>query len=212
MIETTDQAGPGAPRVPLDSATEDLGQQIADQVESFLVALQAIARDEAGGRAISLLLLEVSQLLLAGARLGAHADFTPEQQYQPDVGPDPDLDTMRMRLAALLGPVDDYVFNFDPYAPELVGGRLSDDLTSIASEVANGLRHHRAGDLGEALWWWQFSYVSSWGNTASAALQALQSVVTHDRLDSDLDDVRAAEDQQLAIAAEMLDGQALAPR
>ena len=40
--------------------------------------------------------------------------------------------------------------------------------------------------MAEALWWWQFSYVASWGNEASGALRALQSVVTHDRLDSDL--------------------------
>ena len=48
------------------SELEDFGQQIADQVESFLLALRAIARGDAtGGQAISLLLLEVSQILLA---------------------------------------------------------------------------------------------------------------------------------------------------
>ncbi|NPC98209.1 DUF5063 domain-containing protein [Nocardioides sp. zg-DK7169] len=193
---------------PLEAATEDFAQQIADQVESFLLALQAIARDEAGGRAISLLLLEVSQLLLAGARLGAQADFTPDAEYQPDVGPDPDLDLMRERLARLLGPVDPYVVNFDAYAPELVEELLSDDLAAIAAEVANGLRHHRAGDVAEALWWWQFSYVSSWGNAASGVLRALQSIVTHDRLDAEVLD----EDDQLAAADEMLGGGEEPPR
>ena len=181
-----------------DYETEDFAQQIADQVESFLVALQAISREQEGGRAISLLLLEVSQVLLAGARLGAQADFTPDQEYQPDVGPDPDLDLMRERLAGILGPVDVYAFNFDPYDPQLETSRLSDDLASIATEVANGLRHYRAGNVAEALWWWQFSYVSSWGNSASAALRALQSIVTHSRLDSlvdlDADRVAAAEE------------------
>ena len=181
-----------------DYETEDFAQQIADQVESFLVALQAISREQEGGRAISLLLLEVSQVLLAGARLGAQADFTPDQEYQPDVGPDPDLDLMRERLAGILGPVDVYAFNFDPYDPQLETSRLSADLASIATEVANGLRHYRAGNVAEALWWWQFSYVSSWGNSASAALRALQSIVTHSRLDSlvdlDADRVAAAEE------------------
>ncbi|WP_341241504.1 hypothetical protein [uncultured Nocardioides sp.] len=37
------------------------------------------------------------------------------------------------------------------------------------------------------MWWWQFSYVSSWGNLAGAALNALLSVVAHDRLDVDVD-------------------------
>ena len=57
----------------LESELEDFAQQIADQVKSFLLALRAISRGEAtGGQAISLLLLEVSQVLLAGGRLGVH--------------------------------------------------------------------------------------------------------------------------------------------
>ena len=170
-----------------DFDVEDFAQQIADQVESFLVALQAISREEAGGSAVPLLLLEVSQILLAGARLGAQSDFGVEEEFQPDVGPDPDLDAMRERLAALLDGVDAYVYNFDPYDPELVGAKLSDELTSIATALANGLRHFRAGNVAEALWWWQFSYVASWGNEASGALRALQSIVSHDRLDTDIE-------------------------
>lgn len=192
----------------LDNDTEDFAQQIADQVESFLVALQAISREEEGGRAISLLLLETSQILLAGARLGAQSDFAPDQQYQPDVGPDPDLDRMRLRLARMLDSVDTYAYNFDPYVPELVTALLSDGLTSIASDVANGLRHFRAGNVHEALWWWQFSYVSSWGSEASAVLRALQSIVAHDRLDSEFD----ADHEHVAAADEILGLTGLAPR
>ena len=78
----------------LNSDLEDFAQQIADQVGSFLLALRAISRGEAtGGSAISLLLLEVSQVLLAGGRLGVHSDFTPADEYEPDAGPDPDLDS-----------------------------------------------------------------------------------------------------------------------
>ena len=170
-----------------DFDVEDFAQQIADQAESYLVALQAISREEAGSSAVSLLLLEVSQILLAGARLGAQTDFGVEEEFQPDVGPDPDLDAMRERLATLLDGVDAYVYNFDPYDPELVGAKLSDELTSIATALANGLRHFRAGNVAEALWWWQFSYVASWGNEASGALRALQSIVSHDRLDTDIE-------------------------
>ena len=181
-----------------DGETEDFAQQIADQVESFLLAIRAIARTEEPGRAISLLLLEISQVLLAGARLGAQRDFTPRTEYQPDVGPEPDLDPMRLRLAELLGDVDTYGLVFDPYLPELVESQLSDDLTSIATDLDTGLRHFRSGDVEEALWWWQFSYVSSWGNLAGAALNALLSIVAHDRLDAaavlDADQVAAAEE------------------
>ena len=186
---------------PMTETTEIEGgfaQQIADQVESFLLALRAVAREADGGRAISLLLLEISQILLAGARLGAQQDFTPRTEYQPDVGPEADIDEMRLRLAELLGNVDTYSFVFDPYLPEVVESQLSDDLTSIATDLENGLRHYRSGNVAEALWWWQFSYVSTWGAEASAALRALQSVVAHDRLDADFeseqDDVEAADE------------------
>ena len=137
----------------VDDETAEFAQQIADSVESFLLALRAIARTATGGQAVSLLLLEISQVLLAGARMGAQRDFTPSTEYQPDVGPEADLD---------------------------------------------GLRHYRSGDIEEALWWWQFSYVASWGNLAGAALNALLSVVSHDRLDvdyeSEIDQIEAAEE------------------
>jgi hypothetical protein len=186
----------------VDSDLEDFAQQIADQVESFLLALQAISRGDDPSRSISLLLLEVSQVLLAGARLGVQADFTPAEEFQPDAGPDPDLDGMRLRLARMLDGVDTYVEVFDTYGePELVRGSLSDDLTSTAAALAHGLRHFRAGRVTEALWWWQFSYVASWGSEASGALRALQSIVSHDRLDADFE----TEQEQVAAAEEMLE-------
>jgi hypothetical protein len=196
MAETQERAAE-----PLTPETEEFAQQISDQVESFLIAVRAIARGEAtGGEAISMLLLVVSQVLLAGGRLGVQADFQPTDEYEPDPGPDPDLDEMRHRLALLLEGVDVYTEVFDPYVdpPELVSNLMSDDLTSIAASLAHGLRHFKAGRVSEALWWWQFSYVSTWGAEASGVLRALQSVVAHDRLDaefeSEQDDVEAADE------------------
>ena len=194
--------------VVVDPATEAFAGQIADQIESFLIALRAIARERDPGTGISLLLLEISQVLLAGARLGAHQDFTPIAEYQPDVGPEADLDEMRLALADLLGGLDTYAFVFDPYVPEVVESQLSDDLTSIATDLENGLRHYRLGNVEEALWWWQFSYVASWGNLAGAALNALLSVVAHDRLDAEF----VVEEEQLALADEMLESGDVAPR
>jgi hypothetical protein len=199
----SDQTPPAEAENGLDSDLVAFAQQIADQVESFLLALQAIARDATGGHAVSLLLLEVSQVLLAGARLGVQTDFETTEQYQPDAGPDPDLDAMRLRLAVLLEGVDAYTEVFDPYVdpPELAPSLLSDDLTSIATALAHGLRHYKAGRVDEALWWWQFSYVASWGNEASGALRALQSVVSHDRLDAEIEGER----EQVAAADEILE-------
>lgn len=166
---------------------DEFAQSIADAVEAYLVSLQAISREDEVGPVISLLLLEVSQVLLAGARLGAQTDFVPEQEFQPDVGPDPDLDLMRLRLANLLGDLDTYAHNFEPYDPDTLPAQISDDLTSIATDLANGLRHFKLGDVNEALWWWQFSYLSNWGTIACGVLAALHSVLAHDRLDTDLE-------------------------
>jgi hypothetical protein len=196
-MTTVDPAGA------LDEASIDFAQGVADSVESFLIALREIARGKvSGGYAVSLLLLEVSQLLLAGARLGVHVDFPRPGTYEPDAGPDPDLDAMRHRLGILLDGVDAYTVTFDPYEdpPDVVSSLLSDELTSIASTLAHGMRHYRRGRVAEALWWWQFSYVSSWGSEASGALRALQSVVTHDRLDTEV----PSEAEVVATATEIL--------
>ncbi len=185
----------------VDSDLEDLAQAVADQVASFLIAVRGIASSGDASRAVPLLLLEVSQLLLAGARLGAQIDFVPVDTYETDAGPDPDLDAIRESLAALLDSIDVYHEVFDPYAPspEVLSARVSDDVSAIAGSVAHGLAHHRAGRIAEALWWWQFSYVSSWGAEASGVLRALQSVVSHDRLDTDA--ARTLELEHIAAAA-----------
>jgi hypothetical protein len=54
----------------------------------------------------------------------------------------------------------------------------------VAEALLHGLAHYRAGRQTEALWWWQFSYLSHWGSQAATTLRALQSVVAHDRLDA----------------------------
>ena len=79
---------------------------------------------------------------------------------------------------------------------------LSDDLVSVVVDLAHGLKHYRADRPIEALWWWQFSYLSNWGATASSVLRALHSVVSHVRLDAPTDDEDAMiEDRLLAQTA-----------
>jgi hypothetical protein len=156
-----------------------------------------------------MLLLEVSQVLLTGARLGAHQDFEPREEYQPDVGEEADVDELRMGLATILDSVDTYSFIFDPYEPEIVISQISDDIASIVTDLEYGLRHHRRGDLDEALWWWQFSYVNNWGNLGGAVLNALLMIVAHDRLDAE---PFTGEEEDVAAANEMLEGDASLPR
>ncbi|MFF8291375.1 DUF5063 domain-containing protein [Streptomyces sp. NPDC016309] len=163
--------------------------QIADSIESFIVATTEVAKGDEPDSAIPFLLLEVSQLLLAGGRLGAHEDIVPDERYEPDTGPDLDVDDLRMRFAVMLEPVDVFSEVFDPYEPRKapVPCRISDNLADIIMDLRHGLAHYRAGRTTEALWWWQFSYFSNWGPTASATLRALQSLVSHVRLDQPLE-------------------------
>ena len=69
-----------------------------------------------------------------------------------------------------------------------------------AESLAGFLRDAPLGEVEEALWWWQFSYVSNWGNLAGAALNALLSVVSHDRLDVEVD----LDSDQVVVAEQML--------
>ncbi|MEW1655930.1 MULTISPECIES: DUF5063 domain-containing protein [unclassified Streptomyces] len=168
---------------------DDFAVSISDSIESFIVAVTEVAKGDEPDSAVPFLLLEISQLLLAGGRLGAHEDIVPEERYETDTGPEPDVDDLRERFARLLDPIDIYSEVFDPYVPrsEPVACRISDDLADIVTDLRHGLAHYRAGRVTEALWWWQFSYLSNWGPTASAALRALQSLVAHVRLDQPLD-------------------------
>ncbi|MFI9393034.1 DUF5063 domain-containing protein [Streptomyces bauhiniae] len=193
---------------------DDFAVQIADQVESFLVAVTEVAKGDEPGSTVPFLLLEVSQLLLAGGRLGAHEDFLPDERYEPDPGPEPDADGLRENLARLLEPVDVYSEVFDPYAPRTapVAARISDDLAGIITDLRHGMAHYRAGRTAEALWWWQFSYFSNWGSTASAVLRALQSVLIHVRLNQPLEELDGLDtDQDLGDEAlEMEAGRVMA--
>ncbi|WP_431984014.1 DUF5063 domain-containing protein [Streptomyces qinglanensis] len=185
----------------IKNSPDDFAVQISDQIESFVVAVTEVAKGDDPDSAVPYLLLEVSQLLLAGGRLGAHEDFLPDERYEPDVGPEPDVDELRERLAALLDPVDVYSEVFDPYVPRSapVACRISDDLSDVLTDLRHGMAHYRAGRVSEALWWWQFSYLSNWGPTASASLRALQSLVAHVRLDKPLDELDGLDTDSNAV-------------
>lgn len=183
----------------------DFTTEVADQVRSFVIAVDEVAGGGEPDTAISMLLLEVSQLLLAGGRLGAIRDVLPDERYEPDVGAESETGELREKLATLLAPIDVYTEVFDPYTADAtpVPLRLSDDLASVASDLRHGLVHYEAGRRLEALWWWQFSYLSSWGATASAALRALQSLVSHVRLDSPLGETQGRDTDSVADDASL---------
>ncbi|MCH8611686.1 DUF5063 domain-containing protein [Arsenicicoccus dermatophilus] len=177
--------------------TDDLAgveRQTAADVRAFCDMVTDVARGDAPDSAIPFLLLGLSQILMTGARLGAIQDVLPAEKFEADPGEDADLDPIRAGLATLFDGLDDYADVVDPVTSgELASGSLSNDLATICVDLVHGLRHHDAGRLTEALWWWQFSYLSSWGDRAAAALRVLQSILAHIRLDADEETVAEAE-------------------
>jgi hypothetical protein len=161
-----------------------IGEDTAADAQAFLDALTEVAAGSSPDIAIPVLLLAVSQCLVAGARLGAISDVVPSERFEPDAGPDTDVDPLRAGLANLFDGLDEYADVVDPLTNgEVVRQSLSDDLSDVAADLVHGLRHYRAGRVDEALWWWQFSYLSTWGVRATSALRVLQSMIGHLRLD-----------------------------
>lgn len=175
-----------------------LAEETAGAAQDYLDAVTEVAAGSAPDTAIPVLLLAVSQTLLGGARLGAITDVVPSERFEPDSGPDPDVDPVRTGLANLFEGLDEYADVVDPLtSAEVVHGRLTDDLADVAADLSHGLRHYRAGKIDEALWWWQFSYLSTWGIRATSALRVLQSLLGHLRLDVDAETVADAEFEAL---------------
>jgi Domain of unknown function (DUF5063) len=175
-----------------------MGEETASDAQAFLDAVTEVATGSSPDIAIPVLLLALSQSLLAGARLGAITDVVPSERFEPDAGPDPDVDPVRASLANVFDGLDEYADVVDPLTNgEVVRGSLSDDLADVAADLAHGLRHYRAGRVDEALWWWQFSYLSTWGVRATTALRVLQSMLGHLRLDVDAETAADAEFEAL---------------
>jgi len=197
----------GAPRDDVDDAVAaeaaDLlavARTVADECRTYLSTVTEVASGSSPDAMIPLLLLAVSDVLAAGARLGAMQDVVPPERFEPDVGADPDVDPLHVALANVLDGLDDYPEVVDPVlGPELGDATLSGDLVAIGAALAQGLRHYEAGQVLEALWWWQFSYLSVWGERASSVLRVLQLMLGHLRLDVE-DDV-AAEAEYDALQA-----------
>ena len=171
-----------------------LGDASALEARTYLSSVNEVASGASPDVAIPILLLAVSQVLVAGARLGAITDVVPDERFEADPGPDVDVDPVRQGLASLFAGLDEYVHVVDPLvSAEVAKGSLSNDLSEVAAALTHGLQHFEGGRVSEALWWWQFSYLSSWGDSATRALRVLQAVLGHIRLDADYETVSEAE-------------------
>jgi hypothetical protein len=173
---------------------EALADLTAREASDYLTAVTEVASGTSPATAIPLLTLALSQVLVTGARLGAIQDVVPEERFEPDTGPEADVDPLRAALANVLTGIDDYVYVVDPLtSTERADGLISNDLADIALALTHGLQHYTSGRRIEALWWWQFSYLSDWGDRALMSMRALQSILAHLRLDADEETVGEAE-------------------
>ena len=177
---------------------DDFAVQIADQIESFIVAVTEVAKgDEPDRPSLSCSWRSPSCCWRAAGsartRTSSRTSATSRTSARSRTS-----DDLRERLAVLLEPIDVYSEVFDPYEPRKapVACRISDDLADVVTDLRHGLAHYRAGRTTEALWWWQFSYFSNWGSTASATLRALQSLVAHVRLNQPLEELDGLDTDQ----------------
>lgn len=171
-----------------------LADDCAREGRIFIATVTDIASGAAPAAALPMALLAVSRILQCGAHLGAIEDVVPDERFEADPGPDPELDPLRESLGNLFEGLDTYADVVDPVtSTELSTGSLSNDLADVSAALSHGLRHYDAGRPVEALWWWQFSYLSDWGERAAMALRVLQSLLAHLRLDAEPEAVSEAE-------------------
>lgn len=194
-----DEPQPGA----LDEDLTALAHTVAQAGIAFLDTLAEVAAGTNPEASISLLLLATSDLVAVGSRLGAVVDVVPRHRFEPDDGPQADLEPIRTSLANLFDGMDEYTDVPDPLvAGETAAASLANDLADAGVALATGLSHYQAGHLSEALWWWQFSYLSHWGDRALAAARVLLSIIAHLRLDVDEETALAAQIDALAAVEE----------
>ena len=91
-----------------------LAADTATDVRSFIEAVTTVASGTSPDVALPIVLLALSQVLASGARLGAIADVVPSERFEPDSGPEPDVDPLRVALANVFDGLDDYAEVVDP--------------------------------------------------------------------------------------------------
>ena len=97
-----------------------LADDSAVQARAYVTAVTEVASGSSPDIAIPLLLLATAQLLLAGSRLGAVQDVVLDERYEPDPGPDADVEPLRDNLANLFEGIDDYADKLASRGVEIV--------------------------------------------------------------------------------------------
>ena len=197
---TTDQFLTGRRALPPVEPGDEFAAQIADQVESFLIALRAVAAEGDAGRSISCSCSRSARSCSPAPASAPRSTSRPRRTTSPTSGPTPTSTACGCvwRTCSVTSTPTASSSTPRPRAGRQPALRRPHQHRQRPRERPASLP---AGNTAEALWWWQFSYVSSWGNLAGAMLNALLSVVAHDRLDVEF----TGELDQVAAANEMLE-------
>ena len=177
-----------------DADLAELADITAAEARQFSLTIADIASGASPETALSIALLATADVVAIGARLGAISDVILDERYEPDDGEDADLARRRAGLAPVLEGPEEFADRVAPdTSAEVTTGCLSTDFAVIVGALDHGLTHYDQGHVTEALWWWQFSYLSDWGERASMALRVLLGLLAHVRLDADADLIAEAE-------------------
>lgn len=182
----TDDTTPHEPHLAATEPSEltSVAAHVVPSIRHFLTTTVGVASGGEPDSAMSLLILALSDALNAGAHLGAMTDIVPPHRFEPDAGRDSDIEPLREALARIFDGIDAFPQIVDPVIDaDVETSAISSDLALIVDNLAHGLQHYDAGHQVEAMWWWQFSYLSTWGERASGVLRVLQLILAHVRLD-----------------------------
>lgn len=161
-----------------------LASVVVPRVRGFIQTIVDIASGDDPDADLSMAVLTISELLSAGAHLAAVTDIVPPKLCEPPLATEVDLEPLRVALHQRFGDLDEYSDVIDPVqGEELEAAELSADIATVIESLTHGLQHYDNGNQIEALWWWQYSYISIWGERAASVLRVLQMMLMHIRLD-----------------------------
>ena len=125
-----------------------LADLTAAEASAFLTSVTEVASGSSPDTALPILTLALSQVLVAGSRLGAIQDVVPEERFEPDAADD-DADPLRTGLANVFAGIDDYVYVIDPItSSERADGSITNDLVDVAVALTHGLKHYASRPQG----------------------------------------------------------------
>ena len=162
-----------------------LADQVALHARDFLDGVAALARGEGGEETVPLLLLEVAQIHAGRGASSARA----RTSSCPATGSLTSAPTLTWtccgrawRRGCSMSMSTRSCSTRTPTRRPPRSGCPTISPRSRRTSSTGCSTTRRAGSS-EALWWWQYSYVSHWGLHGGAALRALHAVVAHARLD-----------------------------